>query len=373
MKIRSLLFSAICLLALGTSFISCSDDDNDSKRDDSGSKVALSQNRVFILNEGSLNLNNANISFYDPDKTIDFIADIFQKQNNAKLGDTGQNMIVYNDYIYVIVSGSKYITRLNAAGVEQQRFAFSSSEGSPRYMTADDGYIYVTQYGGKVSKLNANTLERVKTFEGGKNLEGIAEEDGLLYVANCYTVTETGAYEYFNEVFVIDANTMELKNTLTVRRNPNKLLEKNDKIFLLASLIWGGDEGNELQVIDPKNNNQVTSITAATHMAASENTLYLINSDTDYSSYPYTTVNTFFTYNISTKQLSEVNFLKNAPEELSSASIYVMEINEKNGDIYIGTTHYVDGNGDIYRFKKDGTFVEKFDCGGQNPNNIVFL
>ena len=331
MKIRSLLFSAICLLALGTSFISCSDDDNDSKRDDSGSKVALSQNRVFILNEGSLNLNNANISFYDPDKTIDFIADIFQKQNNAKLGDTGQDMIVYNDY------------------------------------------IYVTQYGGKVSKLNANTLERVKTFEGGKNLEGIAEEDGLLYVANCYTVTETGAYEYFNEVFVIDANTMELKNTLTVRRNPNKLLEKNDKIFLLASLIWGGDEGNELQVIDPKNNNQVTSITAATHMAASENTLYLINSDTDYSSYPYTTVNTFFTYNISTKQLSEVNFLKNAPEELSSASIYVMEINEKNGDIYIGTTHYVDGNGDIYRFKKDGTFVEKFDCGGQNPNNIVFL
>ena len=108
-------------------------------------------------------------------------------------------------------------------------------------------------------------------------------------------------------------------------------------------------------------------------MAASENTLYLINSDTDYSSYPYTTVNTFFTYNISTKQLSEVNFLKNAPEELSSASIYVMEINEKNGDIYIGTTHYVDGNGDIYRFKKDGTFVEKFDCGGQNTNNIVFL
>ena len=42
------------------------------------------------------------ISFYDPDKTIDFIADIFQKQNNAKLGDTGQDMIVYNDYIYAV-------------------------------------------------------------------------------------------------------------------------------------------------------------------------------------------------------------------------------------------------------------------------------
>ena len=79
-------------------------------------------------------------------------------------------------------------------------------------------------------------------------------------------------------------------------------------------------------------------------MAASENTLYLINSDTDYSSYPYTTVNTFFTYNISTKQLSEVNFLKNAPEELSSASIYVMEINEKiskQQEIQVGTGNFL--------------------------------
>jgi len=373
MKIKSLLFSTICILALCAGFASCSDDDDDSKRDDSGSKVTLSQNRVFILNEGSMGQNNANISFYDPDKTVDFIEDIFKKQNDAKLGDTGQDMIVYDNYIYVTVAGSKYITRLNAAGVEQQRFAFPSNEGTPRYMTADDGYIYVTQYGGKVSKLNAKTLERVKTFEGGKNLEGIAEEDGLLYVANCYTVTETGAYEYLDEVFVIDANTMELKKTLTVRQNPNKLLEKNDKIFLLASLIWGGDKGNELQVIDPKNNNEITSITAATHMAASGNTLYLINSETDYSSYPYATVNTFFTYNISTKKLNNTTFLKDAPAELSSASIYALEVNEKNGEIYIGTTNYADGTGDIYRFKKDGTYVEKFDCGGQNPNNIVFL
>lgn len=373
MKIRSLLFSAICLLALSTGFISCGDDNDDSKRDDSGSQVTLSQNRVFILNEGSQGQNNSNISFYDPDKTIAFITDIFQKQNNAKLGDTGQDMIVYNDYIYVTVSGSKYITRLNAAGVEQQRFAFPASEGDPRYIAANNGYIYVTQYGGKVSKLNAKTLERVQTFEGGKNLEGIAEKDGLLYVANCYTVLESGAYDYLNEIFVIDANTMELKDTIIVRKNPNKLLEKNDKIFLLASLVWNGDEGNQLQMIDTKNNNGVTNIAVATHMVASGDVLYLVNSETDYTTDPFSSVNTFFTYNISTEKLNNTTFLKNAPEKLSTESIYVIEINPKNGDIYIGTTNYIEGTGDIYRFKKDGTFVETFDCGGQGPNNIVFL
>ena len=44
-----------------------------------------------------------------------------------------------------------------------------------------------------------------------------------------------------------------------------------------------------------------------------------------------------------------------------------------NGDIYIGTTYFAAGNGNIYRFKKDGTFIEKFDCGGQNPNSAVFF
>lgn len=49
------------------------------------------------------------------------------------------------------------------------------------------------------------------------------------------------------------------------------------------------------------------------------------------------------------------------------------KVNDDNGDIYIGTTYFAAGNDNIYRFKKDGTFIEKFDCGGQNPNSAVFF
>ena len=49
----------------------------------------------------------------------------------------------------------------------------------------------------------------------------------------------------------------------------------------------------------------------------------------------------------------------------------MMEIDDETDDIYVGTTFYSAGNGNIYRFKKDGTFVEKFDCGGQNPKTLV--
>lgn len=49
MKVRSLLFGMLCMLALGASLVSCSDDDDDSL-DDDGSKVTLPQTRVYILN-----------------------------------------------------------------------------------------------------------------------------------------------------------------------------------------------------------------------------------------------------------------------------------------------------------------------------------
>ena len=61
------------MLMLGVSFTSCSDDDDDSKKNDEGSKVELPENRVYILNMGSYQKNNAGITFYAPNKSLDVI------------------------------------------------------------------------------------------------------------------------------------------------------------------------------------------------------------------------------------------------------------------------------------------------------------
>ena len=50
----------------------------------------------------------------------------------------------------------------------------------------------------------------------------------------------------------------------------------------------------------------------------------------------------------------------------------MLTIDDNNGDIYISTSDFIT-NGTIYRFKKDGTFIEKFDAGGVNPNSAVFF
>ena len=176
MKVRSLLFGMLCMLALGASLASCSDDDDDSL-DDGGSKVTLPQTRVYILNEGGWGANNARLAFYAPNKDADFISDIYQTQNNAKLGDLGQSMIEYEDEIYIAVYGSNYLTKLNAAGVELKRVSFvgdNDLSAGIRYIDAEDGYIYASFWGGAVAKINATTLEVVDKLTGlGDNLEGV--------------------------------------------------------------------------------------------------------------------------------------------------------------------------------------------------------
>lgn len=364
MKVRSLLFSMLCILALSVSFTSCSDDDDNSR--DEGSKVTLPHTRAFFLNEGSQYANNAGLAFYAPNGDADFISDIYKKQNNAQLGNLGQSMIKYEDEIYIAVYGSNYLTKLNAAGVQLKSVSFVKDEdlsAGIRYIAAEDGYIYASFYGGVVAKINAKTLEVVDKLTGlGDNLEAVAVCEDMLYVANSCTADWN---VYHNEIKVIDLRTFKLKETLTVSLNPNALVEEDDKVFLIS---WGNfnDIGYSLQMIDPAAGNKVTELGSATRMCTADDTLYLT-----YSNYTNPT-NSFFTYNIKTGKMSDNSFLKDIPEGLKNSTVYMLEVNDYNGDIYIGTTNY-QTNGTIYRFKKDGTFVEQFDAGGINPSTAIFF
>ena len=377
MRVRSLFYAMLCMLALGASFASCSDDDNEEPWDDSGSTVTLPRERVYILNEGTMGYNNATLAFYAPNGDADFIADIYKKQNEgASLGDTGQDMLEYNGAIYVSVYRSNYLAKLNAAGVEQARISFADDadlSAGIRYLAAEDGYIYASFYGGVVAKINANTLQVENKLTGqGSNLEGVAIENGRLYVANSYTVTPEGSYVYHTDVFVIDLRTFTRVETLEVAQNPNMMLEEDDRVYLIS---WDYDRDQYvLQLIDPQQNNKVTELGYASHVAANDDVLYVVDSRVDYSNWPETSANnTFYTYNVSTSTKNDDSFLKNAPAELATEVVYMIEVNDDNGDIYIGTTGHSNQNGNIYRFRADGTFVEKFDCGGQNPKTAIFM
>lgn len=352
MRFRSLFLAVLCTLFMGVSLTSCSDDDDDDK-------VTTG---VFILNEGKMNSNNAGISVYNP-QTHEVTNDVYLAQNDKRLGDIGQDMIEYRDYVYVTVYGSSRLVKLDKAGVEMASLNFSPEDGQPRNMVAENGKLYVTLYSGKVACINAADLKIEKYVEVGKNPEQIVEEDGRLYVAN-------SGYGEGNTVSVIDLKTFKVIETVPVVLNPNDLEEAEGYVYVISWGDWGAIPYT-LSRINTRTYD-VEEITTATKMAEHDDILYLANSQTDWST--YTTTTTFFTYDAKRGVLNNTSFLQDSPkaQELATKSVYMIEIDPNNGDIYIGVSDY-NNNGDVYRFTKTGEFVREITTGSLNPNNMVFF
>lgn len=354
---------------------SCSDSDSNSF-DDEGSKVVLpTSQRVFILNEGTDGLNNANITFYDPLSTesTSTISDIFRKQNNAGLGDLGFAATTLGNHMYVSVSGSNYLSALNSACVETGRLLFAADPelaGGVRYVAAKGGYVYASFYGGIVAKINASTMKvEAKLKTPGANLEGVAIVGNSLYVCNSYEITG-GQYIFKDEVYVVDLNTFTVTQTVKVNENPNLLLACGGKVFLICYDY--STPSYVLQCIDPTKNNAVSNIGYATHFAAKGSTLYLCDSRTNYSTWPFTATNTFATYDVATGTMSTAINNKLAAA-VGTSSVSCIGVSPESGDVYVGTTIYSTGNGDMYRYSASSTSTTKFDCGGQNPRALIFF
>jgi len=371
MKFRSLFLSAFCLVTMGALFTACEEDDEEEM--DNEGPVELpggdAENgmgrtpRAFILNEGIYGMNNANVSFYNP-ATGEVIANIYARQNNGRsLGDTGQDMIAYESNIYVVLNGSSYICRLDTTGVEQARYTFTEEQGQPRYVVADDGKVYVTLYSGNVARLDAKTLAFEKMVAVGNNPEQLVEEDDKLYVIN-------SGWGYDNRLSIIDLNSFAEAEHVEIMANPQRIIEVDDHIFIQGyGAAYPEPYTYPVQLYD-RETKTVTTIGKGTHMAAYGNKLYVAYCSTaDWVNY----TTTFYTYDTRTGQTSEASFLKDAPAEVVCGNVYMLEVNPENGDIYVGITHYAAGEGDIYRFAADGTFLSSFESGGQGPNNMVFF
>ena len=366
MKKKGILFSTLYSLMLGMSLTACSDnDDNDSPATPIIDPVEYV---TYILNEGSWGSNDARIAqFYHNESSVR-TNDIYQDVNGKKMGDVANGMLVEDNYIYVVMNGSKYVSKLDLHCKEVARYTFPETDGEPRCIEVEDGYVYVTQYGGQVSKINAKDMTLVSTFQGGGNLEGIVVKDGKLYVANSYQQEGSGNFVYNKDVFVINAQTMALEKSIEVVDNPAKIQEIDDLIYVFSKGDYDMIQP-VLQVINP-NDGSIKNITSADKITEGHNGLiYGVRSTFDESWQP---TNTLFTYNPNTGVINETSFLQDAPSAISTANIYLLEVDEETGYIYVGTTDYLT-NGTIYQFDINGKLIKSFDSGGINPSTMIFI
>ena len=352
--------NTLCALMIGAGFTSCLEDD-ENKPD---LPIEPETYPTYILNEGLWGANNANITKFYANYNIGTLTDEYLANNGKQMGDVANAMIEENNSIYVLLNGSKYVARLNEFTQEQARYTFPENEGEPRCMDVEDNFIYVTQYGGQVSKINIKDMSLAGTFHKGDNLEGIVEKDGKLYVANSYK----GLNDFNQEVFVINAKTMALEKTLQVVLNPTKIHEIDDKIYLISQGNYA-DVPGALQVLDTEKGTFTPILENVTKITEGNNGLVYGVCSTYDSNWQLT--NSFFTYDPKTNKVSKESFLQDAPSSFSTDAIYLLEVDDNNGFIYVGTSDYVN-SGTIYQFDKTGKLIQSFDSGGINPSALVF-
>ena len=367
MKTRSILMTTLCALMMGAGFASCADEFDEWEQP---GPDPLAKNLTYILNEGLWGANNASISsFFEIDGTPNVTANYYEVINGQKMGDLANAMMEEDDNIYVVLNGSKYVAKLDMTTKEQARYTFPEGEGEPRCIDVEDDYAYVTQHGGKVSKLNINDMSLVATFEGGDNLEGIVEKDGKLYVANAWKIDGSNNYVYNKEILVIDAKTMTQTGTISVVDNPVNMYEINDKIYVISQGNYA-DVSAALQVINTQTETSKVVFNDVDKITEGHNGyVYGVRSTYDANWNP---VNSFFIYNPKANEVSETSFLKDAPASFSSSAIYLLEVDEETGYIYVGISDYTT-NGTIYQFDQTGKLIRQFDSGGINPSAMIFI
>ena len=185
---------------------------------------------VFILNEGLIGTETAEVSFLSPDGSLE--NNIYSTQNGGMpLGDTGQGMGLNEDFVYIVLNYSNEVKVVNRTTFEYVTSITDQIE-SPRHIAFYDGKGYVTNWGDPgnpsddfitIIDLASHTV--TGTIPVAEGPEAIIEKDGVLYVAHL------GGYSYGNTVSVIDIATQNVI-VLDVADLPSALKTDDEKLYV---------------------------------------------------------------------------------------------------------------------------------------------
>jgi YVTN family beta-propeller protein len=183
---------------------------------------------VFIINEGSFNNSNGEISYFN--KTSKSVTNkLFETVNNRPLGgDVVQSMSIIDNTGYIVCNNSNKIEVVNASTFES--LGVIENLALPRYMIALNGKGYVSEWvsfssNGRVSVIDLSNNTVLKTIQVGKLPEQLAIIDNKMYVAN------SGE----NFLSVINLSNETLEKNITVADAPSDFrIDSNVKLWVLC-------------------------------------------------------------------------------------------------------------------------------------------
>ena len=343
------------ILALTTSLFaltSCSDDD--SSPIENGNEQDF-RNGVFVLNEGAMGSDNAEVTFF---RNGEITSNIFKTTNPAlNLGNVATHLHFDDNDGYIVVNLSKKIEVVDAntfltKGTIQQQL------NNPRYAETDNNFLYVSNWGDPsnpsddyISVYKRSDLSFVKKIDVAEGPDQLLIEDQQLYIAHA------GGWSNGNSVSIYNLSSQNLTN-IVVGDIPSALVEENDRVYVLCSgVTWGGTpSGGKIVEINPTN--QQTRVIKEFNIG--ENPRFLVEHNNQLF---YTLNNQIFSlYPEISPALPQAVFTSDAQ--------YIYSFNILNNAIFIGDAKDFASNGEVKYYSLAGQLLGKFTT-GIGPNFIT--
>jgi hypothetical protein len=345
-------FKKVVLLALVSPFFfaSCSNDDATIE-----APLGAYDDGVLILNQGGFGQGNASVSYLSND-FVGFQNNIFSLVNPTKiLGDTGQDVGLYDDLAFVVLNNSNKIEVVNRYTMAHVA-TVDSGLSNPRFIAFANGKGYVTNWGDGnsttddyVAVLNLSNYVVSSKIPVAEGPERILEFNNTLYVAH------QGGFGFGNSISVINGNSDTVAATIEVGDVPNSFEVSSGSLFVLCGgkpSYAATETAGKLVKINIANNTVSSSINfaAATHPA---------NLDIERNDLYYTVDSGIFKTNVTATTLP-VSALFTATAQ-GVYGVYSFAIG--NNAIYVGDAGDYNSNGKVYVYSATGMLNKEYTVG----------
>ena len=323
--------------------------------------VILSDNRVFVTNEGPFQDGTGTLSIiYRDSLTVE--NNVFEKVNDRPIGNIVQSIGVFEEKAYIVVNNANKVEiadaeNLLSLGVIEDLIL-------PRYfqgINSEKAYVSCMDNTVAVVDLNSNTVT--------KNILTGTGPERMLLVNNKVFVLNLGGYSVDSTISVIETETDTVSATIILAAKPSGICEdKNGNLWIICSGNgWNGwpqagDTEGHLFCIDANDYSILKDIYFPSNSEHPEKLVINKSNDKLYYAMP----DGIYEFGITSTELNSNPFIA------TNTLFYGLGFDEKTDYIYASDAKDFVQNGWVYRYNsEDGVVVDSFNV-GIGPNGFWF-
>jgi YVTN family beta-propeller protein len=345
---RPILLSLVLFTYL---FTACSKDGDKTPT----SPIEVKYKGVYIINEGLYGQNNSSISIIDLSlKSVN--NSIYEDANNGlSLGDTGNDMEIFDSKGYIAVDNSNKIEIIDLNTFRSLGHVDLGAGSSPRDVVIIDSTLgYVTSlYTNKLIKFNPSTKQVIKSINVGDKPEAAVYANGKIYVTN-------SGFGSDNTVSVVDIMTDTEVAKLKVGFNPRFAHKADDQtIYIVCSGQFDATgRGGIYKIINTTVIDSVIINNNPGESCIANNSLMVV-------------ANSYGLYKVNLTDMTadENPFINSMDINPIFGVVYSLGFDKTNNLLYCGNPKDFQQNGEVVVVDLTGTEVRRYDV-GINPGTI---